>query len=360
MIKATDDNRTESKQAKAKKTGEESSKSHEATNLKPIMSFVLEKLRQNPGGLHYTEIVELITSENKCFPVSLIDKALAKLVESDPGLVEKPSRGLYRYRGDDGEAPSIKPDDSAHGIVNAHYDLTSLRPRVLVREGIVATALEVLREHREELSYTSLVNEVHQKAVGASYVTIARTVSRLPQLVPENVEKPRLGFYRYRGTPIETVKVRASAEVCKSSGSERNFYQSFADWLMHDTEECTKAVPLGGKAFGIKWGTPDVIGILQKKRTDPVEFPPEIVSAEVKSDSHELVTAFGQACAYKLFSHKSYLVVPKAAPQRTLTDWILFAKSSESGLCSSIALIRSNPVSKYECVRPSTRLTCTI
>jgi len=29
----------------------------------------------------------------------------------------------------------------------------------------------------------------------------------------------------------------------------------------------------------------------------------------------QLVTAFGQTCAYCLFSHKSYLVAPKAAPQ---------------------------------------------
>lgn len=27
------------------------------------------------------------------------------------------------------------------------------------------------------------------------------------------------------------------------------------------------------------------------------------------------MTAFGQACAYRLFSHKSYLVVPDASPQ---------------------------------------------
>ncbi|MFP3158657.1 MAG: hypothetical protein RXR65_02645 [Hydrogenobaculum sp.] len=39
----------------------------------------------------------------------------------------------------------------------------------------------------------------------------------------------------------------------------------------------------------------------------------EIVSAEIKTDTNNLVTAFGQACAYKLFSHKVYLVIPKKA-----------------------------------------------
>ena len=37
--------------------------------------------------------------------------------------------------------------------------------------------------------------------------------------------------------------------------------------------------------------------------------------AEIKIDSFQLITAFGQACAYSLFSHKSYLVVPKLAPK---------------------------------------------
>jgi len=40
----------------------------------------------------------------------------------------------------------------------------------------------------------------------------------------------------------------------------------------------------------------------------------EIISAEVKPDTTQLVTAFGQACAYCLFSHKTYLVVSNKAP----------------------------------------------
>ncbi len=32
----------------------------------------------------------------------------------------------------------------------------------------------------------------------------------------------------------------------------------------------------------------------------------------------QLVTAFGQACAYCLFAHKSYLVIPKDAPEEEI------------------------------------------
>jgi hypothetical protein len=96
---------------------------------------------------------------------------------------------------------------------------------------------------------------------------------------------------------------------------EEDFYAPFADWLVNDLEECTKAISLGGNRFRDKWGTPDVIGKRESKRSDILQAPTEIVSAEIKTDVSQLVTAFGQACAYCLFSHKSYLVIPEESPQ---------------------------------------------
>lgn len=92
---------------------------------------------------------------------------------------------------------------------------------------------------------------------------------------------------------------------------EEDFYDSFAKWLVDDLEECTKAISLGGNKFKDKWGTPDVIGVNTSRASDIIKKPTEIVSAEIKSDSNGLITAFGQACSYRLFSHKSYIVVPK-------------------------------------------------
>jgi hypothetical protein len=72
--------------------------------------------------------------------------------------------------------------------------------------------------------------------------------------------------------------------------------------------------------------TPDVIGVRRSKASDVVQFPTEIISAEIKLDSGQLITAFGQACAYKLFSHRSYLVIP--------------AESSESDIARLDAICR--------------------
>jgi hypothetical protein len=77
----------------------------------------------------------------------------------------------------------------------------------------------------------------------------------------------------------------------------------------HDPSKCSLFI-----ARSSKWGTPDVIGKRESKRSDIIQAPVEIVSAEIKPDVSQLVTAFGQACAYCLFSHKTYLVVSNKTP----------------------------------------------
>lgn len=91
---------------------------------------------------------------------------------------------------------------------------------------------------------------------------------------------------------------------------EEGFYEPFANWLKVEVGECTEAVPLGGAALGKKWGTPDVIGIYRASTLDVVKFNPEIISAEIKVNSSDPITAFGQAIAYRLFSNQTYLVEP--------------------------------------------------
>lgn len=101
----------------------------------------------------------------------------------------------------------------------------------------------------------------------------------------------------------------------KTKFRESDFYKSFADWIVNELEECTKAIPVGGNIFKDRWGTPDVIGIREPRKSDIVKFPTEIISAEMKIDTYNLITAFGQACSYRLFSHKSYIVVPTTSPE---------------------------------------------
>jgi hypothetical protein len=92
--------------------------------------------------------------------------------------------------------------------------------------------------------------------------------------------------------------------------AEQDFYASFAEWL-EENDEATVAQALGGSSLGGKWGTPDVMGVLKPRAQDMFKFEPQIVTAEIKATPSQPVVAFGQAVAYRLFSHKSYIVIPR-------------------------------------------------
>ena len=99
---------------------------------------------------------------------------------------------------------------------------------------------------------------------------------------------------------------------------ESDFYESFAHWLEETAEEVTVATAVGGNLLKQKWGTPDVIGVLRPQAHDIVKFESQIISAEVKIDPAQPVVAFGQAVAYKLFSHKSFVVMPNTTGEDDL------------------------------------------
>jgi hypothetical protein len=115
---------------------------------------------------------------------------------------------------------------------------------------------------------------------------------------------------------------------------EAQFYPPFAEWLV-DQDECTQAMVVGGAAMGDKWGTPDVVGIV-RPRLDDVFRPP----IEIKVTTDGLITAFGQACSYKLFSHKSYIVIPRSADRDKLESLCFIFKI---GLVAFDATSTENP-----------------
>jgi hypothetical protein len=180
------------------------------------------------------------------------------------------------------------------------------------REDIIGNAIEIIKSNPNGVRYSSLVRKIQEEHPEIPSNTIRGTVWNLETQVPNEVYKPARGLFRhvsFKDKEISEEEQKPSAEL--EEKKESNFYEPFARWLVDDLEECTKAIPLGGNRFKDKWGTPDVIGKIESRRSDIVKAPTEIVSAEIKTDTRDLITAFGQACSYKLFSHKSYLVIPK-------------------------------------------------
>lgn len=132
-------------------------------------------------------------------------------------------------------------------------------------------------------------------------------------------------------TPPVTATTDMTAKTF-TTFKEEDFYATFADWLVHSLEECTRAIPLGGKIFQDKWGTPDVIGVRELGRGSVIHAPTEIISAEIKTNTLDLIQAFGQANAYKLFSHKSYIVIPNTSSKEEIARLDVLSRICGIGL----------------------------
>lgn len=181
------------------------------------------------------------------------------------------------------------------------------------REKIIKKAYEILENQPNGIRYADLIRKISEELPEVKINTIHGTVWEFKQKIDKgqikDVLRPEKGLYIFKKYFKEgEIKDEARKEI-----KEEDFYKPFADYLVNDLEECTKAIPLGGNRFQDRWGTPDVIGTYRILGLGHIQPPIEIVSAEIKIDIGQLITSFGQACSYKLFSHKVYLVIPKDA-----------------------------------------------
>ncbi len=184
-----------------------------------------------------------------------------------------------------------------------------------VTQRIKKVALQILADYPDGQRYIELKRKIQLVDPTFNHNTINGSIWNLEAVFPEKVYKPSKGVFRLlvNKNKVSTVLTQVDSLQAETKIKESDFYLPFADWLKNDIEDVTYAIPLGGSIFKDKWGTPDVIGRKESQRSDLIKGLTEIVSAEIKTDTNQLITAFGQTCAYKLFSHKAYLVVPKQA-----------------------------------------------
>jgi hypothetical protein len=174
-------------------------------------------------------------------------------------------------------------------------------------------ALKILESTPDGLRFSQLRSKIKEADSSFNLNAINGNIWNLDATFPGEVYKPARGIFRltkYKTPETEIYKTDQCVPAPESKTREEDFYEPFADWLTNEIEDVTLAISLGRNKFKDKWGTPDVIGKREAGRRDIVKGDTEIVSAEIKTETSQLVTAFGQACAYKLFSHKAYLVVP--------------------------------------------------
>ena len=182
------------------------------------------------------------------------------------------------------------------------------------KERIESQALEILKNSPEGVRYSELKNRIKASLPDANINHIRGTIWNLDVTKPKDVYKAGRGLFRhvsFRESQVPPQEIVPIHPVTPKR--EADFYGPFADFLMNDLGECTTAIALGGKVFEDKWGTPDVIGIERFTFGEIVQRQTVIISAEIKIDTSGLITAFGQACAYGVFSHKTYIAVPESS-----------------------------------------------
>ncbi|MDT0576920.1 hypothetical protein RM533_12150 [Croceicoccus sp. F390] len=190
----------------------------------------------------------------------------------------------------------------------------------LNRKQIHARALEILEEEEGGIRWGELLKRIHADAPETPQNSIHGAIQVLFQANDQIIKVAR-GTYQLekyvsaQSSDAQAEDAATASLLVKANGqtqiTEQDFYDSFAEWL-EENDEATVATALGGSSFGGKWGTPDVIGVLKPRAQDIFKFEPQIVTAEIKAVPGQPVVAFGQAVAYRLFSHKSYIVVPNS------------------------------------------------
>ncbi len=185
----------------------------------------------------------------------------------------------------------------------------------LNRQQIRNRALEIVARHPGGIRHSELLKLISDESPETPFNSIRGAVWNLDAVFTAKVRKPSRGLFKPADAPdglgAEEL-TEATVEITPKGKkvNEADFYKPFAEWLRTDLDEATTVAPLGGAGIGGKWGTPDVIGVYKPLASHLIKFPLEIISAEIKLDKGAPVVAFGQAVAYRLFSTKTYIVMP--------------------------------------------------
>ena len=172
---------------------------------------------------------------------------------------------------------------------------------------IQALGKKIILGNAGGIRYSELVEQIHNQHPETERGTISTAVVGLAQAFPTEITNPSRGLFIPAAMADDAV-IPAPPAAFK----EEDFYEPFALWLKNELDEVTDAIGWGGAGHQKKWGTPDVIGIYKPLASDRIKFDLELVSAEIKIDPSQSVVAFGQATAYRLFSAKSYIVMPNS------------------------------------------------
>jgi len=180
------------------------------------------------------------------------------------------------------------------------------------KEQIIKKALEILArpESRSGLRFSTLLQKVASET-GDNINTCNGSLYNLPNEMPDKVIRPHRGLFLLKENEkfLKDVAEDVVEQKIDSKFKEEDIYEPAKNYLLGN-EECTHAVVVGGNIFGKKWGTPDILGVI-RANSDAIYKPIlELIAIEIKKEGYDPVEALGQAMAYKLFAHRTWLILP--------------------------------------------------
>jgi hypothetical protein len=116
---------------------------------------------------------------------------------------------------------------------------------------ITTIALELLKENPDGIRYSELVRLISDADPALKINTVHGNVWNLDARFPTKVFKPSRGLFRlaeFSDKETGELKEELIPKFDKKI-KEEDFYVPFADWLVNDLEDCTKAIGLGGNLF---------------------------------------------------------------------------------------------------------------
>lgn len=274
----------------------------EETQKSKVHGAVIGLLSEHPTGMRYGELMQAVEQSLPDMPVGTIKNCFQLFIaEGDPELC-MPSPGLYTLMSQADTGAALAGNDGLQKRTTA----AGTKQKDRIRKAIV----EILTEKPQGLRHGELVAAVVDKLGDVQRNTVLGNIHQMVTQGDCQLYKPSPGLYKLRDVNEESVDEAIKQTIDQKDLDESHFYEPFAEWLRDELGECTEAVKFGGGRLGRKWGTPDVIGVSRPSKRSLIQFDPEIITAEIKLEPSEVITAFGQAVAYRLFSNKVYLALP--------------------------------------------------
>lgn len=117
------------------------------------------------------------------------------------------------------------------------------------KERIFQEANKIISSQASGIRYTTLVQMLKELLPDIPENTIHGTLYTYRQNLPSGIFMPTKGLYKHEKFKLDGEEPAAQRQKRASKLDEESFYSSFADWLVNELEECTRAIPLGGNKF---------------------------------------------------------------------------------------------------------------